>query len=313
MHKYIKYIIAITFITYLIIGCEGEIGKDGVNRIPDDVQAPYVELILPEASRPVYDKITFEAFADDDVGVVGMEFLIDGQSLPTGELTLTEEPWQAYYGCSHLNNGAHYFQAVARDGSGRLGFSPMVMVEKMDISNKPVFDTLKSYIELDDNKLLGWTLPDEYKQYTCYGTRFVPDGPCTISFFAVKAYTYEDWQCTRPISFEIRSSRNNLPDSLIYADTTNWTESRFSPGEIQWFGFNIHEVVVGRKIRTEGDFFVIVNLANEQVGDTIGVLTDNGQWRNYHGVAKKDGEWEKFTGGSRFSYNPLIWAKVKYE
>lgn len=314
MQKYFKYINTLIFTSFVIIGCEGEIGKDGVNRIPDDVQSPTIEIILPEGSRTVYDKVAFEALAYDDIGVEKVELLIDGQEPASGELTINSPPWQTILDISNLEDGVHYLQARAVDGSGHEGLSTMVLLRKMDVSEKPTFHRLKSFLEIDENEQMGWALPDREGIFSSYGTRFIPDGPCIINQFAVKFFTYEDWPCTRPISFEIRSSRDNLPDSLLYADTTNWVGRRSDPpGGLKWINFNIHESIIGRKIQAEGDFFIVVNLADEQVGDTIAVLTDDGQWRNYHGVVEEDGEWKPFMIDSRFVFNPLIWANVKYE
>ena len=288
-------------------------GSDGVDLLPDDIQSPNVELILPLASKSIFERVVFEAYADDDVGVESVEFMVDGNVLENGALSLTEPPWQVGWDCSQLVNGFHYFQARAWDATGRDGLSAVVVVRKTDPPQDFTIDTLQSYVEVKEGDEIGWTLPDFMGEYTSYGTRFIPHSSCQITRFGIKLYVSKYWLGTCPLSFEIRSSHNNKPDSLIYADTVSVNDHLRIPapgGEVtDWLTFNLYR----HNLQTVSDFFIILNLANDQPGDTVALLTDNGQWRNYHGVVQKDGEWQDFTAGSRFAFNPLIFAVVKYQ
>ena len=219
MHKPLKYSFIPVVISLLISGCEGEMGKDGIDLLPDDIRAPNVELILPQASRPIYNRLIFEAYASDDVAVAGVEFLIDGNVPESGELTMTEPPWQIGWDCDHLSNGLHYFQARTWDEAGHDGLSTVVIVKKTDPPQGFTIDTLRSYIEIMEKDQIPWTLPDMLGEFTGYGARFIPHSPCKITRFGIRVYVSSNWQGTRPLSFEIRTSVNNLPASLIYSDT----------------------------------------------------------------------------------------------
>ncbi|NQT35139.1 Ig-like domain-containing protein [bacterium] len=311
------------FSILLLFGCEGDPGKHGVSLLPEDIRTPEVILILPLAQSNIYDSVVLEAFAVDDssigdgkfqnIGTVEqVEFLIDGVLPEDDRLVLTDPPWQVSWDCSGLSEGRHSIQARAWDGAGHWGLSSLVFVNKTDPSLKPRNDTLRSYLDTEgeEDKLL-WTLPDMLEWQTGIGTRFVPDGPCIIRSFRTRLYvdTYV-WAGNKQIAFEIWSSLNNQPDSLLYADTTSVNSLlRFEP-PLDWAGFN---VIMRSEIHLSGDFFVLLTPADDSVGDSLGILTDNGLWRNYHGVVRRDGEWVHFAGGPQTVYNPLIYAVVIYE
>jgi len=291
----------------LLPGCEGDVGKSGISLLPDDIWAPEVMLVLPAASRMIYDRVALEVYAVDDTGVDSVEFLIDG-TVPDGfGLTVRDYPWQILWDCSGISDGLHTIQARAWDGAGRYGLSSVVMVNKTDPALKPADASLKSYIDTGDERdMYLWKLPDTVGSYDGFGARFVPDGPCRIESFFVTVYWDENWAGTGLYAFEIWNSTGNLPDSLLFADTTYIEYMRAEPG------YSSLKFIRRERIYVQGDFFVLITPAEEQPSDTLGLLTDHGQWRNYHGTARRNGNWEPFTAGPYTAFNPHISAVVVY-
>jgi len=154
----------------LIVGCEGDAGKPGLNLLSDDLQAPVVELILPLPERPIFEQAALEAIAVDDKIVVSVEFLVDGQRDGSGALTVLQPPYQVIWDCWQLTPGFHAVQAAAWDGVGRIGLSNTVIVRKDSLTNPPASDTLR-YYEASEEEYHDWLLPGRDIGPTAFGVR----------------------------------------------------------------------------------------------------------------------------------------------
>lgn len=300
-------LLPVLVILSVLSGCQGDPGNSGVSMLPEDVWAPEVSLILPVASRSIYDQVAMEAYAEDDVGVDSVEFLVDGLTPQSDELIAKSFPWQIFWDCSQLNEGMHTIQARAWDSSGKYGLSPVSIVTKEDASQKPAESILKNYIE-DDQDFLLWKLPDDFGEFNGYGARFVPDGPCRIYQFFVHVFWDSTWAGDRNFSYEVWSSHRNQPDSLLFADTTSIKRKRGVPGGYKYMLF----MRGSDRVYSQGEFFILMTPADDVPGDTLSIVTDNGQWRNYLGFARKENEWDYFTIGTFQAFNPHIYAVVIY-
>lgn len=80
---------------------------------PADTTPPTVSVTSPSGS--VSGTITMAATASDNVGVVGVQFLVDGVARGAED---TAAPFQASLNTTTLANGAHTATAVARDAAG---------------------------------------------------------------------------------------------------------------------------------------------------------------------------------------------------
>lgn len=90
-----------------------------------DTTPPSVGLTSPAANATVFGLVTVTADASDDVGVAGVQFLIDG--VPLG-LEDTAAPWAIDWNSGLSNNGAHTLAARARDARGNQTTSAGVTV-----------------------------------------------------------------------------------------------------------------------------------------------------------------------------------------
>jgi hypothetical protein len=81
--------------------------------VVNDALAPAVAVTSPAAGA-VAGSVTITAAATDDVGVVSVEFLLDGQSIGMD----TSAPYDLTWDTATAANGTHGLSAVARDAAG---------------------------------------------------------------------------------------------------------------------------------------------------------------------------------------------------
>ncbi|MGH7770247.1 MAG: Ig-like domain-containing protein, partial [Candidatus Binatia bacterium] len=90
-----------------------------------DVTPPTVSITSPVAGRTVQGPFKVTASASDNVGVVGVQFKIDGQNLGTED---TVRPFARTWYTGGFTNGTHTITAVARDKAGNTTTSQAVTV-----------------------------------------------------------------------------------------------------------------------------------------------------------------------------------------
>ena len=90
-----------------------------------DVTPPTVTLTSPSPDAVVFGGIGVTADASDDVGVVGVQFLLDGAALGAED---TAAPYALGWNTAAVPNGSHTLSAQARDAAGRLGTAEPVTI-----------------------------------------------------------------------------------------------------------------------------------------------------------------------------------------
>jgi glucose/arabinose dehydrogenase len=90
-----------------------------------DPGAPTVSITSPANDAQVSGMTTVQADADDDVGVAGVQFFVDGSALGVEDTTT---PYAATWDTRAFPNGAHTVTARARDASGHTTVSRPVNV-----------------------------------------------------------------------------------------------------------------------------------------------------------------------------------------
>ena len=83
-----------------------------------DTTAPTVSLTAPASGATVSGSVTVSANASDNVGVVGVQFLLDGNALGTEDTT---SPYSISWDSTTVANGSHTLSARARDAAGNTG------------------------------------------------------------------------------------------------------------------------------------------------------------------------------------------------
>jgi fibronectin type 3 domain-containing protein len=91
-----------------------------------DVTPPVISLTSPANGATVTGVVTVTANASDNVGVVGVQFKVDGSNLGT---EVTSPPYSVTWDTSGWSAGTtHTLTAAARDAAGNTGISPPVTV-----------------------------------------------------------------------------------------------------------------------------------------------------------------------------------------
>jgi hypothetical protein len=92
---------------------------------PPDTTPPTVSLTSPTASATVFGTVTLTASASDNVGVVGVQFAVDGQNVG---LQLASAPYTLAWDSTTVADGSHSITATAWDAAGNTATSTAVTV-----------------------------------------------------------------------------------------------------------------------------------------------------------------------------------------
>jgi len=95
------------------------------SNVAPDTQAPSVSLTAPLSGATVSGAVTVSAAASDNVGVVGVQFLLDGAALGAED---TSAPYSVAWDSGTATNGSHTLAARARDAAGNQATSASVSV-----------------------------------------------------------------------------------------------------------------------------------------------------------------------------------------
>ena len=95
------------------------------NAPPPDTTPPTVSISAPASGATVSGTTTVSASASDNVGVAGVQFLVDGSNLGSED---TSSPYSVSWNTTTASNGSHSLTAVARDAAGNRTTSSAVSV-----------------------------------------------------------------------------------------------------------------------------------------------------------------------------------------
>ncbi len=90
-----------------------------------DAEPPTVSLTAPANGATVSGAVNVNANAADNIGVAGVQFLLDGNNLGAED---TSSPYSVSWSTLAASNGSHTLAARARDGAGNLTTSTSVTV-----------------------------------------------------------------------------------------------------------------------------------------------------------------------------------------
>jgi Concanavalin A-like lectin/glucanases superfamily/Bacterial Ig domain len=93
--------------------------------VSNDTTPPTVSMTAPANNATVSGTVTVSANASDNVGVAGVQFLLDGAALGAEDTT---SPYSISWNSATVANGAHTLSARARDAAGNQTTSTVVNV-----------------------------------------------------------------------------------------------------------------------------------------------------------------------------------------
>jgi peptidoglycan/xylan/chitin deacetylase (PgdA/CDA1 family) len=121
-----------------------------------DTTAPSVSITSPVANSTVSNIINLTANASDNIGVIGVQFLIDNVNFGSEDTTA---PYEASLDTKTLSNGAHTVSAKARDAAGNITTSITVSITVANSIPQPEDNLIQNpFLENSDasNNPIGW-------------------------------------------------------------------------------------------------------------------------------------------------------------
>jgi fibronectin type 3 domain-containing protein len=100
-----------------------------------DTTPPTVSITAPASGATLAGPVTVTATAGDDVGVVGVRFTLDGQTLGSEDTTA---PYSVSWDTTTAANGTHTLSAVARDAAGNTATATAVPVTVQNSAPPPL-------------------------------------------------------------------------------------------------------------------------------------------------------------------------------
>ena len=100
----------------------------------NDTLPPAVAITAPANGATVSSTVSVTASASDNVGVVGVQFKLDGANLGAED---TSAPYAVSWDTTTTGNGSHALTAVARDAAGNIGTAAPITVTVSNDTSPP--------------------------------------------------------------------------------------------------------------------------------------------------------------------------------
>lgn len=120
---------------------------------PSDTTPPVVSVTKPAAGQQVADRWFVAADASDNVGVVGVQMMLDGKPLLP---EWTTPPWTQQWDTTFTPNGTHVLTAVARDAAGNRTTSAAVQVVVNNVVASSAVPATVTFLGTDTVTLGNW-------------------------------------------------------------------------------------------------------------------------------------------------------------
>jgi chitodextrinase len=117
-----------------------------------DTTNPTTSMTAPSAGATVSGTVTVSASASDNVGVVGVQFKLDGANLGSED---TGSPYSVSWNTTGVSNGSHTLTAVARDAAGNTKTASSVTVTVNNQSSIPADINQDGHVDYLDLSILA--------------------------------------------------------------------------------------------------------------------------------------------------------------
>src|SRR5437870_1681530 len=132
--------------------------------VANDTTPPMVSMTAPAAGSTVAGTVTVSASATDNVGVVGVQFKLDGANLGT---EVTAAPYTTSWNTTLAAIGVHTLTAVARDAAGNTATAAAVGVT-LD-NAPPIISAVVSSGITSSTATITWTTDEASTTQLAYG------------------------------------------------------------------------------------------------------------------------------------------------
>src|SRR5205809_6767610 len=187
--------------------------------VAPDTTPPTVSMTAPANGATVSSSaVTVSANASDNVGVVGVQFKLDGVNLGAED---TSNPYSISWNSSLAANGTHTLTALARDAAGNTATSAI----SVTVDNTPPLISTVSASNISSSRaLITWATTEagdsqvDYVPPTAHGR----SPPFTASLLTAHAMTLTGLLATTPYHYRVKSrdAAGNLATSGDFTLTT---------------------------------------------------------------------------------------------
>ncbi len=154
-----------------------------------DITAPTVSLTAPANGSNLLGTITLSATASDNVGVVGVQFNIDGTPAQSED---TSAPYAIDYNTTALSGGSHTLSATARDAAGNRTTSTVFTVTVNNTppdTTPPTISAISSGTPTQTATTITWTTNEAADSRILYGTTSSYGSATTLNASLVTTHT----------------------------------------------------------------------------------------------------------------------------
>src|SRR5207245_2538038 len=131
---------------------------------PPDTTPPTVSITAPAAGSTVSGTVTVSASATDNVGVVGVQFKLDGANLGA---EVTAAPYSLSWNTTLVASGSHSLTAMARDAAGNT--APAGAVSVTVDNAPPLLSSVSSASVGSSSATISWTTDEASDSQVEYG------------------------------------------------------------------------------------------------------------------------------------------------
>jgi len=192
-----------------------------VSKALADVTPPTVSLTAPVTGVTASGTVMVSASATDNVGVVGVQFKLDGVNLGGEDTT---NAYSISWNSTLVANGTHTFAAVARDAAGNLTTSAPVSVTVANDTTAPVISSVSAFNISSSQATITWATNEASDSQVDYGltTAYGSSTPLNSSLLTSHAVTLFGLLTNTPYHYRVtsRDASGNLTTSADFTLTT---------------------------------------------------------------------------------------------
>jgi len=148
-----------------------QFSAENIQPPPPDTTTPTVSTSAPASGASVSgSSVIVAATASDNVGVVGVQFKLDGANLGSED---TSTPYSITWNTTSVTNGNHILTAIARDAAGNRGTSSPIMVSVNNAApdtTPPVISAVSPSSIVSNSATISWMTDEVSDTQVEYGT-----------------------------------------------------------------------------------------------------------------------------------------------
>ena len=199
-----------------------------------DTTPPSISIVTPTAGQTLAGAVTLSASASDNVGVVGVQFLLNGTAIGA---EVTAAPYNLTWSSTTVSNGSYTIAAQARDAAGNRATSAAIAVAVNNVVTPPASVLLPPVSDDFHSTSLNATLwsfqnPVGNGSYSMTGTNLLLIAPAGSRHDPSDGGVNNSVRMVQQVSdvdFTVETAFNSVPSSayqmegiLVQQDTRNY-------------------------------------------------------------------------------------------